>query len=125
MKKLSLIKSHRMLYALIFSYIAIILIPTITALALYYQSKRIVETEISLTNETILTHVSQSIDSRLKNIYELTQQIGTSSEVTKFMFTKASITNLDYYTIYKLVNDLASFQSTNLYVKDFYVYFRN
>jgi two-component system response regulator YesN len=125
MKKINIIKSRRMLFALIFSYVAIMIIPTITALALYYHSKNIVESEVNCSNKRILTHVSQSIDSQVKNIYEMSQQIGTSSKVSELMLLKPPITSLNYYTIYQLVNDLATFKSINLYVKDFYIYFKN
>lgn len=125
MKKLNIMKSRKMLFALIFSYVAIMIIPTITALALYQQSKSIVESEISRSNKTILTQVSQSIDNQLKNIYEMSQQIATSPKVTELMLIKPPITSSDYYTIYQLVNDLSTFKSTNLYVKDFYIYFKN
>lgn len=123
MKKRSVIRTKKTLLVFIFSYIAIMCIPTITIFALNRQARHIIEQEEDRAITAILSQIRASVDTRLDDVYAQIMQIGASNKVDACMFMKEDLQSSDYYNIYQLRRELANYQAINAFVKDYAVYF--
>ena len=120
-----LFKKSSIIFTFLLSYLCILLIPILIGVIIFNQSINVIENEINRGNTAILKQVQQNIDSRLREIEQLSLKIGLDSRVIALMNSKDKLDIMERYTMYQVLNDFRSYIVTNNFINNFYVYFKN
>jgi len=92
---------------------------------MYMESLKVLGSEISRANETILKQIQEDLDRKLKDIDQLCLELAWNPRVSSFVLEKTPISSDGYYNIYKMLHELRIYKATNEFIFDFYIYYKN
>lgn len=106
------------------SYMSVLMIPLIINGIVYFKSSTILEGEANRVNMGMLKQLQSTIDGRLTEVELLAQQISLNLNMNSLKTTNADIENFQQYNIYKTIQNLKIYQSSNLFIDNFYIYLK-
>lgn len=109
----------------VLSYMVILLLPVLIGGFIYLRSIRVIESEINRADSAILTQVQQSIDSRFRDIKQLTARIALDQRIKGLMYADDNMESMQRFTMYQLINDFSAYALANDFISQFYIYFFN
>lgn len=118
-------KGRSILYTWVISYVVVLFVPVIIGSVIYKESIKSIENETNRANESILMQVQQAVDSKLKDIERLCTDIALNKTVSNFVNVKGPVVGVERSTIFDIGRDIKSYHTTNEFLKDFYIFFRN
>jgi len=113
-----------MLIRWLISYILILMIPLIFNGIVYVKSSNILEDEINRVNMGMLKQLQSTIDGRLTEVESLTQQISLNLNINSLKASNAKLEDFQQYNVYKAVQNLRVYQSSNSYIDNIYIYLK-
>ena len=124
--KIRLIKNKSIFLSWLVSYFLLLLMPLLVSMVVYLQAYRIVETEISHVNSEEIKQVRMALDNGLQSIEKFSTYVAFDQNLNLLMkeVTRENLLNR-YYLVYHSINDLKSYNITNEYVNDYYIYLKN
>lgn len=103
----------------------IVLTVTITIfLIVYTQIERIVSTELSSSNVSLLRQVQQSMDSQFADMQRLSLEIALNKKLVSMQESSGDFNANNRFTLYEIVNDLAIYKAVNGFADKFFVYLK-
>lgn len=125
MFKKILFKKNSILFTWLVSYMTMLLIPIIISSITYMETQKLLENEISHSNETVLKQAQQNIDVILSDMQRLLMEISYNPRIQDVLSARQSLSDLQRYTLFKAKDDLKMYQASNKYLYDFYIYFEH
>lgn len=107
------------------SYILVLLVPLIVTTFCYFQAVNVIKSEITKAHAASLEQIQQSIDHRLKNIEESIFHVSRNEKNKAIMYLKGDINPINTFNLINLINDFATYKSSNDFIDDFFVYYSN
>jgi len=119
------IKGKNVLFKWLLSYISVLLVPMIISGVIYKESIRTIENEINRSNQSLLMQIQKGVDSRLKEIDKLSMEIALNKRVKSFITVEDNTRPEERYKVFDIVEDLRVYKSSNNFIKDIYIYYKN
>jgi AraC-like DNA-binding protein len=114
-----------MFFALLVSYLVVLLIPILIGSFAYVHTARIIAADVSRTRLAMLQQVRRELDAGFGQIRRMCWQISSSRRVREFLPIREPLTPGDRLAVYYLVRELRPHLAENPWLRDFYIYFRN
>jgi hypothetical protein len=92
------------------SYLIILMVPLLLSVAIYFFARRIIFRASEEIYAATLEQARNEVDSQLKVLYQVLDHIAVSSNVQILSFIRDELSPADYFAIYRLVNELKSYQ---------------
>lgn len=120
------LQSHRksIVITWLFSYLSVLLFPLFTGIIIYIQAKDIVEKQIIENNNLTLNIMMKSADDVLSENVKLTNFIAFDANVNKALSFSSPLTSNDYYTLYKLMQEMKNYAASLKFSAPFYLYLK-
>lgn len=107
------------------SYILMLIIPLIMSSVVYFESNRILESEINRANREVVKKASLSIDNKIEAIERVTSQIAWDARLQNLSY-KTEYNYSDYLFDTMLISkDLINYKSNYDFIDELYVYMIN
>lgn len=116
---------HRVLVKWLISYISILLVPVLISFFMYMESESILEIEINRANNVLLKQVQEITDGHLQEIERLSQSISWNPRVQELMYVESPLQDINYFSIYKIMQEFKLYSISNGFIDDFYVYYKS
>jgi two-component system response regulator YesN len=111
------------------SYLAILTVPILISVFVYYQSQEILKSEIHRANNALLKEVREVIDNQVQNAKRLTTELTWNVRIRGFMYSSLYKTpdslNSNLYDLHMTAKEMAIYQSLYPTIKNYYVYWKN
>jgi two-component system response regulator YesN len=115
------LKRRSVILTWLFSYVAILFLPIMLSIIVYYESNKTIHSEIQRANDALLKQVREVIDNQFENIQRLTTEIIWNPRVQALLYSLD--TEPEYrYDAYRVSQDLKYYQPSYAFVDEFYVY---
>ena len=109
------------------SYIAILLIPALINISVYFKTENIIENEVNEAYSVLLNQLQGVMDQHINNIKKMVVDISVNSNVNSFMYAKKPLYKHNYYskfhTMTQMPKDMVIYKNANDIIDDFYIYF--
>ena len=106
------------------SYMSILMIPLLINGLVYVKSSMILQEEINKANLGMLKQYQSSIDSRLREVEFIAQQISFNPNIISLKSVNENLDQFQEYNIYKATQDLKVYQLANGFIDDVYVFIK-
>ncbi|WP_054027689.1 AraC family transcriptional regulator [Bacillus sp. FJAT-28004] len=123
MKRQFLFNKRTFLVSFVLPYLFILLVPVMIGCVFFFKTLEVIKQEINRADEAIIKQIQQNIDSRLRDIGQLTNRVGIDSRVKALMNTRTSLDTNQRYTNYGLFKEFETYKLSNQFLSQFYVYF--
>jgi len=117
--------SHKLLRRFTFSYIFILLIPSIIGLRTYATAKDIVRQDIRHSQLSILNQAKSIIDNQLQQVELLSMEIASDKKVSDMLNLKMPLSNSDYYEFSNSIRDISHYTVNRDFISNLYIYLKN
>ncbi len=124
MRKL-LFKRRSLFTSWLLSYALILCVSVVIGTIVYIQTQKIVENEINRGSIALLKQAQVEIDGKLQEIEALSQRIALNPRVIGFLNVKPPLQGDGSYQMAQICKDFMTYEMTNNFMDDFYVYFKN
>ena len=116
----------RNLFMIIFiSYMIVLIIPLILTGTIYFQSESVLKDKIIDSNFAVLRQMQNTVDDRLNEIDQLTNQILVNQQTVKLMYTSGVLNGSKRMTLVNLLKDFSSYKNITPFIDSFFIYFTN
>lgn len=116
-------RKRTFLVSFLLPYLFILCLPVLIGWVIYFNSLGLITGEIKRADDAILRQVQQSIDSRLRDVEQLTAGIGIDSRVVSLMNAN-ELSVLQHYTNFGLLKDMNTYLLSNRFLDKMYIYFK-
>ncbi|MFC5652952.1 helix-turn-helix domain-containing protein [Paenibacillus solisilvae] len=118
-------KFSRVFRKLLFSYIVILIIPSIAGYMSYRTSISVTQS-ISIENSvTQLLKSKEILERRMAEVEGFTRQLAINQDLNILMNQKTADQKTDIYGIWKMMQDVLTFGQTNDFLQHFFIYLHN
>ena len=117
-----ILKKRRLFLLWLLSYLAILLISILISFGIYVESGRIIESEISRANLSMLDQARQAMDSRMMDIERLTMQIALNPRVLNAVRVRGEFRPEDQLNLYRTVEDLRHYMVSSGFISNIYIF---
>lgn len=107
------------------SYFVIIIVCVLISSIVYYQAGTVVSDDMNHTSEILIRQVQQSIDSRLRDMIVLGNQVSMDDALSGMYCWYMPLTNNEFYAMKQVIKDFRMVRAANTYINFFYVYLNN
>jgi len=118
-------KRKSILFSWLISYTILLLIPLLISGIVYIQSVKTISDEINRANGALLDQWQQTMDSRIRDIYQLALQLGWNQNVQGIIYVREPLKGTHHYTIHKIINDIKFYRTANEFISNIYLYIKN
>ncbi|WP_256758620.1 helix-turn-helix domain-containing protein [Cohnella sp. WQ 127256] len=109
----------------LFSYIVILIIPSIAGFMSYRTSITVTQS-VSIENSvTQLQKSKEILERRMAEVEGFTRQLAINQDLSILMNEKSSSDNSNVYGIWKMMRDVLTFGQTNDFLQNFFIYLNN
>ncbi|GBG08400.1 AraC family transcriptional regulator [Paenibacillus agaridevorans] len=107
------------------SYLFIFLVPVLLGIVFYWQTLHIVEQEIDLSNEKLISQMRELTDSRMRDLERLGLELSLNNEIISFASKEIKDQGSDdyHYDARQLTLILNNFKLTNEYIDQIILYY--
>ncbi|NOV04739.1 helix-turn-helix domain-containing protein [Paenibacillus planticolens] len=107
------------------SYLFIFLVPVLLGIVFYWQTLNIVEREIDLSNEKLISQMKELTDSRMRDLERLGLELSLNSEIIAFASKEYKDQGSDdyHYDARQLTLILNNFKLSNEYIDQIFLYY--
>jgi two-component system, response regulator YesN len=116
--------SKRVYLSWMLSYTIVLIVTIGIFLIVYTQIERIVSAELSSSNVSLLRQVQQSMDSQFADMQRLSLEIALNKKLVSMQETSGILNAKSRFTLYEIVNDLATYKAVNGFADMFFVYLK-
>jgi two-component system response regulator YesN len=120
-----MMKKQSVFYSLLITYLLVLIIPVFIGGVAYILVGSVVEKEINEANASLIKHVRDLVDSRLRDVEQLSVQIALSGRINSAITSDRRFEELDSFSYYKIIEEMKSFGVNKYYISDYYVYLKN
>lgn len=113
----------QLLYSLIFSYVAVVIVGICLYTSLNIIAINNIEEEITRNYDSMLNNLASNMDYILDDVKNISLDVKGKTNIRGLLFLGKEINYQDNYKYIKAVEDLASIRSYNSFIKDIYVYY--
>ena len=124
-KKVWPYKRKSVIYIWLFSYILILIIPLIFAIANQYSTRKLFLEEVKSSNQFILERMQGELDYVWKNINQVGVQVALHPIVTSILAKKNQDPHLNPYSLHQLAKELQVYTNANGAIEQIYIYFKH
>ena len=124
-KKVWPYKRKSVIYIWLFSYILILIIPLIFAIANQYSTRKLFLEEVKSSNQFILERMQGELDYVWKNINQVGVQVALNPIVTSILAKKNQDFHLNPYSLHQLAEELQVYTNANGAIEQIYIYFKH
>lgn len=118
-------KNKSILLSWSISYLVILLIPIATFIAVYTETRSLLQEEVNRSNMVLLAQVQESIDSQIRDISSIGSQLMADSQLTSFI-NNAAVQDVRWRLIaLELIKNFNSTRVGNGLIRDLYVYIKD
>lgn len=107
----------------VLSYFIILIIPISIGSIVYFNAVRIAEQSSNTYNMAMLKQARSVIDSKLREVNQLSYQIVRNTKVNQFLNCTQPLSAAQRYLSIELIGDLAAYKNISTVVDDFYIFF--
>ncbi|RED51201.1 helix-turn-helix domain-containing protein [Cohnella lupini] len=129
MWKRFLVRRRSVILTWLLSYLAILTVPILISVFVYYQSQETLKSEIHRANNVLLKEVREVIDNQVQNVERLTTELTWNVRIRGFMFSslykKPGSLNPELYNLHLAVKEMAIYQSLYPAIKNYYIYWKD
>lgn len=118
-------KKSSILYVWLQSYVLVLLIPVVMMGVVYWQTNKVIEDEVNRANSSLLKQLQEEIDSQIEHVQRMREVIAFNGRVRKLLFAPEELSADLRLTMVQTFADFRTYSSTNRYIDDYYIYFRN
>lgn len=118
-------KKNSILYAWLQSYALVLLIPVMLMGIVYMQTHKVIKEEINRANSSLLVQLREEIDSQIEHVQRMRDVIAFNARVRKLLSAPNELDNTSRLTIVQALADFRTYNFTNRYIDNYYIYFRN
>lgn len=116
-------RTSRVFKTFLISYIAILLLPMLIGSIAYQQAGKMLEEEAVRSNSAMLEQLRLVLDSRLKEIDQLADQMALDNNIRQYIYANEALDPVYTYNVSQMVKQLSVYKNVNEFVDDFYIYF--
>ncbi|MBW7453057.1 helix-turn-helix domain-containing protein [Paenibacillus sepulcri] len=117
-----------MILTWMFSYLAILTVPILISIFVYYESQETLKSEIHRANNVLLKEVREVIDNQVQNAERLTTELTWNVRIRGFMYSNLYKTpeglDSDLYDLHQTAKEISIYQSLYPSIRDYYVYWK-
>lgn len=124
-KKVWPYKRKSVIYIWLFSYILILIIPLIFAIANQYSTRKLFLEEVKSSNQFILERMQGELDYVWKNINQVGVQVALNPIVTSILAKKNQGFHFNPYSLHQLAEELQVYTNANGAIEQIYIYFKH
>ncbi|MBO9608334.1 MAG: helix-turn-helix domain-containing protein [Paenibacillaceae bacterium] len=103
------------------SYLAVLFIPVLISIVIYYESSRALRGEIQRANDTLLRQVQDVMDQEIENVVRLGVELIWDNHVQTLMYSNRSDSEMAY-TAFEVAEMLRQKKSSSVFADEFYIY---
>lgn len=115
----------QLLYSLIFSYVAVIVVGIVLCVSLNRIAVESIEEEITTNYEHLLDNLLINMDYILQDAENIVIDISEQPSIKELLFVEKDKTKKDNYKIVKAVENMKKISSYNSFIDEMYVYYNN
>lgn len=115
----------QLLYSLVFSYIAIVIVGIGLYTTLNVIATHSIEEEITKNYDSMLENLTVNVDYILKDVKDITLTIKEKVNVRRLLFLEEDMHYQDNYKFVEAIKELDQVKSYNSFIKDIYVYYKD
>jgi two-component system response regulator YesN len=113
---------HGVFIKLLASFILVFFIPVIIGAVLYNDLETSLIENANQSNQDLLEQAQIVVDSKIKEVDQLTLQIALNPNLQLLLFSEESSYPLDSYKYIEFIKELSRYQTVSNFIDDFYVY---
>ncbi|MFD0716043.1 AraC family transcriptional regulator [Paenibacillus sp. GCM10027626] len=118
-------RKNSILYVWLRSYALVLLIPVVMTGIVYVQTNKVIEDEINSANSSLLRQLQEEIDSQIEHVQRMREAIAFNARVRKLLFVPQEPGADHRLAMVQAFADFRTYSSTNRYIDNFFIYFRN
>ena len=112
----------RVFYSYLLSFLLILLVPVVMSVFIFGRANRLITSETSRANATLLEATGIYLDQLLTDAGQLRYLIANNNRLQSLLVSRGPAAGDEYYAAYGLVEELKTYRDSSLAVIDFYVY---
>jgi len=116
-------KGRRLLVSFFATYFVVLIIPMTLALLYYQESLRIVQHDIEMENQALLTQASEVLDARLNEIRSIGSQLISSSQATNLCYMDELFGAENVDKVISARDSMTKYLLSNDFIFDYLLYF--
>jgi hypothetical protein len=115
----------RLLASFFFTYFIVLIIPIMLAVTFYQEALRVVQRDIEVENQALLTQASEILDARVEELHNIATQLVSSSQVQTLRYLSDPFTYPNTTRIVNARSTMTKYSAYYDFIFDYLLFFNN